>query len=131
MMGRRTIRTLPAALVAVALWTCDGGPKAGEIVAELVGPHSSLGAASFLTTALDPFTVDTVTAACTGCTVYMTRVSATEVRGIVTGRFGSEPVLRVTVSDRGERDPYTVRLLELATPDYSTIPISGSSLRFQ
>lgn len=130
-MRRSHVRSLAPLVLALAVWTCDSGPKAGEIVAELVGPQSSLGAASFLTTALDPYTVDTVTAACEGCTVYMTRVSDTEVRGIVTGRFGSEAVLRVTVSDRDERDPYTVRLLELAAPDYSTIAISGSSLRFR
>ena len=123
-------RAAPAALV-LTLWTCDTGPKSGEIAAEFVGPHASIGAASFLVTALDPFTIDTVTAACTGCAAYMTRVSSTEVRGIVTGPFGSERVVYVTVSDRGERDPYAIRLLELAATDYTPVAISGSSLRFE
>lgn len=130
-MIRTLLRRVALAAVALAVWTCDTGPKAGEIAAEFVGPHATLGAASFLVTALDPFTIDTVTAACTGCNAYMTRVSSTEVRGIVTGPFGSEPVVYVTVSDRDERDPYAIRLLELAGTDYTPVAISGSSLRFE
>jgi hypothetical protein len=130
MILRRLTRLLPLFAVLM-VWTCDFGPKAGNIPVELIGPQTSLGAASFLATALDPFTIDTVTAACQGCTVYMTRVSETEVRGIVTGRFGSELLLDLTVSDRDKRDPYAVRLLELAAPDYEPVTINGSSLRLQ
>lgn len=115
---------------SVLLGSCDSGPKAGEIVAEIVTPIVELGAASFRARALEPYTVDTVTAACAGCTVYMTRVTDREVRGVVTGRFGAGPLLRVMVSDRSLREPYSVDLLELAAPDYSLPSISGSSLRY-
>jgi hypothetical protein len=127
---RRLLRLAPLS-AALAVWTCDLGPKAGNIPVELIGPQTSLGAASFLATALDPFTIEDVTAACRGCTVYVTRVSDTEVRGIVTGRFGSELLLNLVVSDRDARDPYAVRLLELAAPDYDPVTINGSSLRLQ
>jgi hypothetical protein len=129
---RTRIVTVAAVLgLGTALGSCDSGPKAGEIVAEIVTPVTELGAASFVTRALEPFTIETATAACPGCAVYTTRVTDREIRGIVTGRFGAGPVVRVTVSDRGVRDPYSIQLLELAAPDYSLPTVAGSSLRFQ
>ncbi len=126
------IATVAAVLgLGTAVGSCDSGPKAGEITAEIVTPVTELGAASFSARALEPYTIDTVTAACSGCTAYMTRVTEREVRGIVTGRFGGGAVLWVTVSDRGVRDPYSIQLLELAAPDYSLPSVAGSSLRFQ
>ncbi|KPK07229.1 MAG: hypothetical protein AMS20_03195 [Gemmatimonas sp. SG8_28] len=131
-MKRARTLTVGVVLAAgTALGSCDSGPKAGEIVAEIVTPVVELGAASFRARALEPYTIDTVAAACTGCTAYMTRVTDREVRGIVTGRFGAGPLVRVTVSDRDVRDPYSVELLELAAPDYSLPSVAGSSLRFQ
>lgn len=126
----RRAATAVVLLAGAALGSCDSGPKAGEIVAEIVTPRTDLGAASFRTRALEPYSIDTVTAACSGCTAYMTRVSDREVRGVVTGRFGAGPLLRVTVSDRDVREPYSVDLLELAAPDYSLPSVAGSSLRF-
>jgi hypothetical protein len=127
----RTLTTAAVLAAGMALGSCDSGPKAGEIVAEIVTPVVELGAASFSARALEPYTIDTVAAACTGCSAYMTRVTEREVRGIVTGRFGAGPLLRVTVSDRDVRDPYSVQLLELAAPDYSLPSVAGSSLRFE
>ena len=131
MRRARTLTAFVLLAAGAALGSCDSGPKAGEIVAEIVTPVVELGAASFRARALEPYTIDTVTAACTGCMAYMTRVTDREVRGIVTGRFGAGPLLRVTVSDRDVRDPYSVELLELAAPDYSLPSVAGSSLRFQ
>ena len=129
-MLRRIVSAAALLGLGAALGSCDSGPKSGEIAAEIVTPVAELGAASFVTRALEPYTVESVSAACSGCAVHMTRVSDREIRGIVTGRFGAGRLVWVTVSDRGVRDPYSIQLLELAAPDYSLPSTAGSSLRF-
>jgi len=119
-----------ALAVMVAATSCDSGPKAGEIVAELVTPQQALGAAMFRVNAIETYAIDSVTAACSGCRAFMSRVSEREVRGVVTGSFSAGPLLRVMVSDRDARSSYSVLLLQLAAPTYEIVPLGGSSLTF-
>jgi hypothetical protein len=62
MKRARTLTAVAALAAGTALGSCDSGPKAGEIVAEIVTPAVELGAASFRARALEPYTIDTVTA---------------------------------------------------------------------
>jgi len=118
-----------AAGVAV-LFSCDSGPKAGDVTASLATPHQELGSVMFQVTAAAPNTIEGLTAACTGCKAFMSRVSDSEVRGIVTGPFGPGALVHVTVSNTRVPEAYTIQLLELARTDYGLTALSGSTLQF-
>lgn len=120
---------LAAGVLLAALGSCDSGPKGGELTVDLVTPHTELGAASFKVTATSPASIDSIVAACQGCSVYTARVSDREMRGVVIGPFGPGPLIGVLVSDLDLRDAYAFQLLELAVPDYTLRNLTGSSLR--
>ena len=125
------MRALRAVLIplAVALAAgCDSGPRAGDVTMHLVSPVENLGAFSFAITAAEPTAIDTVTAACPGCTAFMTRVSEREVRGVVTGDFGPGAVLHVTVTDTKVPQAYVGEVLDASAPDYELVSITGMQL---
>lgn len=122
----KRLGTLGALSLATALWTCDSGPEAGELVAQLVTGRNDVGAVAFAITALEPNTVAGVTADCAGCQVHIVAVGEREVRGIVVGNalLAAGPVFRVTVSDVKEPLLYAARVLEAAADDLSAVPLS-------
>ncbi len=123
-MPRALLVPLAVAIVA----GCDSGPQAGDLTVQLVSPVEDLGALSFSITATEPTMIDTVTAACAGCTVFTTRISGSEMRGVVTGDIGPGAVLRVSVSDTKVPEAYVGQVLEASAPDYELVSITGMEL---
>ncbi|KPJ88149.1 MAG: hypothetical protein AMS18_13695 [Gemmatimonas sp. SG8_17] len=112
------------------LLSCDSGPHAGELAFELVSPVGDDRAIMFEVTALEPFTVEGLTAACTGCQGFWHKPSDTRLKGILIGPLGSGPIGRVSVSDVGDRAAYTLTLLDVAGPDLELRPAADRSLQF-
>ena len=83
-----------ALLVSALVLSCFDGPVAGEVTLSLTTPNTDDGAVSFTVTVPAPNEVTGATATCDGCEVFATRVSATELRGIVTGDLPAGPVVR-------------------------------------
>ncbi len=123
-MPRALLVPLAVAIVA----GCDSGPQAGDLTVQLVSPVEDLGALSFSITATEPTMIDTVTAACAGCTVFTTRISGSEMRGVVTGDIGPGAVLRVSVSDTKVPEAYVGQVLEASAPDYELVANTGMEL---
>ena len=123
-MPRALLVPLAVAIVA----GCDSGPQAGDLTVQLVSPVEDLGALSFSITATEPTMIDTVTAACAGCTVFTIRISGSEMQGVVTGDIGPGAVLRVSVSDTKVPEAYVGQVLEASAPDYELVPITGMGL---
>jgi hypothetical protein len=128
-MSRALLRYGLVGVIVAALAQCDSGPKAGDLTAELTAP-AELGAAMFKVTIGGGYTVDDLTAACSGCRAFMTRVSDREVRGIVTGPFTSGPLVHVGVSDRTAPEAYTIQLMQVALTDYTLDGLVGKTLTF-
>ncbi len=128
-MNRAVIRYGLVGLMVAALAQCDSGPKAGELTAALT-TTTQLGAAMFKVIAVEPYTIEDLTAACSGCRAFMTRVSDREVRGIVTGTFGAGPLVHVGVSDRSVPEAYTIELMQLARTTYALDGLVGKTLTF-
>jgi hypothetical protein len=125
------MRALRALLIPVAVALvagCDSGPQAGDLTMHLVSPVEDLGALSFRITAAEPTTIDTVTAACAGCSVFATRISASEMRGVVTGDVGPGAVLRISVTDTKVPQAYLGQVLEASAPDYELVSSTGMQL---
>lgn len=110
--------------LAAGVLACSDGPRAGEIVMELVGPRNDLAAVSFRAAASAPQTLDTVTAACAGCEVVVIRVSPAEFRGVLVGSALTGPVLRLAVSDVAAVASYGAQVVEAALSDYSLVGTS-------
>ena len=110
-----------AIAAAVLVGSCDGGPKAGDLVLELTTPNQNDGAISFTITAAEGVEVVALAAACAGCQVFSDPVNTTELRGVVLGPLAAGPVARITVSDIRKSDLYTVRILEVATRAFNLV----------
>jgi hypothetical protein len=128
MSARRFAGAMVFAAALAAVGSCDGGPKAGPVDVALSTGTSEVGAVMFTVTAAAPNTIDTVEASCAGCAAYMTRVSDTEVRAIVTGGLISGSVAHVTVSDIKVPEDYTAQLTQMALSTYALASTAGSQL---
>ena len=124
----RVLRALLIPLAVAMAAGCDSGSQAGDLTMQLVSPVEDLGALSFTITAAEPTMIDTVTAACVGCSAFTTRISEREVRGVVTGDIGPGAVLRISVSDTKVREAYVGQVVEASAPDYELVSITGMEL---
>jgi hypothetical protein len=120
-------RVLVAA--ALALAACSDGAQPGDVVMQLVTTQPDVAAVSFRVLAAQPNTIDTVVAACGGCSVSLLRISPAEVRGVLVGTALAGQVLRVTVSDVAVPTAYSAQLIEVALSDYSLLPTTGVTLQ--
>lgn len=120
-------RALFPALLLGALATCDGGPKAGEIVFSLATPNQDDGAIQFTVRAVAPATLVSVAAACAPCEVFTQAVDDAEIRGVLTGSVVAGPALRVTVSDR-RAEAYTAAVVAAAARSYQLRSTAGYAL---
>ncbi len=98
--------------------SCDAGPKAGEILVNLVTPSNSDGAILFRVEAAEPHAITGVSAACAACQVFSHNISDTELGGVVTGAPASGPFVRIAVSDAQARQAYTVTVVQVAGRDH-------------
>ena len=111
---RRSLVFLASALVL----SCFEGPTAGEVTLSLKTPNADDGAVAFVVTIPAPNEITGASAACDGCDVFSTQVSATELRGIVTGDLSAGPGVRVAVSQAGPDQAYQVQVLAGASRQF-------------
>jgi len=112
---RRSLLFLASALVL----SCFEGPTAGEVTLSLKTPNADDGAVAFVVTIPAPNEITGASAACDGCDVFSTQVSATELRGIVTGDLSAGPVVRLAVSQAGPNQAYRVEVLAVASRQFA------------
>ena len=106
-------------LLLLLLASCDGGPKAGELVLELTTPRQDDGAIAFTVTAAEGVEIVSLAPACDGCQAFSHLVSATELRGVVIGELAAGAIARLHVSDMRDPVRYTVAIREVARRDVS------------
>ncbi|MBI2615065.1 MAG: hypothetical protein HYW52_05215 [Gemmatimonadetes bacterium] len=112
---RRALASLASALAL----SCFDGPTAGEVTLSLVTPNTDDGAVAFMVTVPAPNEITGASAACDGCDVFVAKVSATELRGIVTGDLAAGPVVRLAVSQAGPDQVYHVQVLAVASRQFA------------
>ncbi len=126
---RRRLGMLLAALV-LALASCEG-PSAGEVTLILTTPNSDDGAVSFSVRVAAPNEVTGAAAACGGCDLFYTKVSSTEIRGIVTGDVAAGPLVRLAVTQEGPNEAYRLDVLEVANRQFAVVEPAGYTLTAQ
>ncbi len=107
---------------------CDGGPKAGEIVMELVNPDQPLGALVFTVTSAESFTVDSVTSICVDCRLFTLRRSERDVRAVITGQLTVGPLIRIAVSDVKTPAAYDAVVIDAAARDFQLVSLTRIGL---
>lgn len=112
---RRALSLLASALAV----SCFDGPSAGEVTLSLTTPATDDGAIAFVVTVPAPNEITGASPACGGCEVFTTRVSATELRGIVTGDLSAGPVVRLAVAQAGPNQVYRVQVLAVASRGFA------------
>lgn len=127
-MRRRLGRCLAGLLLALA--SCDG-PSAGEVTLVLTTPNADDGAISFVVTVAAPNEVTGAAAVCEGCEVFYTKVSRTELRGIVTGNVVAGPLVRLAITHGGPTEAYRLDVLEVANRQFDVVPPAGYTLTAQ
>lgn len=124
---RRALALLTSALAL----SCFDGPAAGEVTLSLLTPNTDDGAVAFVVTVPAPNEITGASAACSGCELFSTRVSATELRGIVTGDLSAGPLVRVAVSQAGPNQAYLAQLLSVASRQFAVRASGGYTLSVQ
>jgi hypothetical protein len=117
-----------AALLAVA---CLDGPTPGEVALVLQTPNQDDGAVSFSITTSAPNELSGVAATCDSCDVFVARVSATEIRAIITGNLAAGPVARVAVLNGSPNQAYQVEVLEVASRTFAPRAVAEYTLSVQ
>lgn len=115
---RRAALILGVGLLSLTLATCGSEPAVGELTLNLTTPRSDDGAIQFTATAVTPDSIVSVAAACSGCQLFTVRVSATEVRGVVTGDVTAGAVLRLTVTNVGKPEAFAASVVAAASKTF-------------
>ena len=115
---KRVVKLLILGASALVLATCNEGPTAGEIAFDLTSANADDGAIQFTASAVAPDSVTGATPACTGCQVFLARVSATELRGVVTGNIGAGALVNLGVTDVGKPESYSMTVVAAASRTY-------------
>jgi hypothetical protein len=123
-------RALALFATALAL-ACFDGPTAGEVTLSLTSPNMDDGVVAFAVQVPAPNEITGASPACSGCEVFTTRVSATELRGLVTGDLPSGPVIRVAVAQAGPDQVYRVQVLSVASTQFQERAPAGYTLSVQ
>ncbi len=118
-------------LASTLALSCFDGPTAGEVTLSLTTPNTDVGALAFVVTIPAPNEITGASGACAGCDVFYTRVSATELRGIVTGDLVAGPVVRLAVAQAGPNQAYRVQVLAVASRQFAERAPSGYTLTVQ
>jgi hypothetical protein len=124
-------RRLAGAVALVALAGCFEGPTAGDVTLVLNTPNADDGAISFVVTTAGPNEILAAEALCAGCSVFVSRVGATQLRGIVVGDVTGGPLVRLRISNAGPNQAYQAQVLEAASRGFDPRSPSGYRLTVQ
>ena len=117
-----------AALLALG---CLDGPAPGEVRLVLQTPNQDDGAIAFSVVTAAPNEVTGVTATCDSCDAFIARVSATELRAIITGNLAAGAVARVSVLDGSPNQAYHVTVLQVSSRTFAPRDVTGYTLSVQ
>ncbi|MBI4421272.1 MAG: hypothetical protein HY560_10635 [Gemmatimonadetes bacterium] len=126
-MTRRRSLVLGVTLAVLAA-SCKEGPVAGELAVNLTTPNSDDGAIQFAATAVTPNTISGITSACSGCKLFVQKVSDTEYKGVVTGDLTAGTLFRVGVSDTKAEMVYAVQVVAVSSRTFVLRSQSGYSV---
>ena len=117
---KRTIVSLGVVAVMILVASCKEGPIVGEFNVVLTTPNSDDGAIQFIATATDPKTITSATAVCTGCKLFLVKISETQYKGVLTGPILAGPVFSVGVSDSKATSSYGVTVQAVSNRQHVT-----------
>ena len=126
---KRTMLTLVGLSLALLAASCskDSGPTAGEFNVSLTTPNSDDGAIQFTATASTPATITSLGTACTGCKLFVVRVSDNLYRGVLTGQLAAGTLFHIGVSDTKIASSYSVTIDAVSTRAHA---VRGSALGY-
>ena len=117
-MKSRILLALGLGLTLAAM-SCKEGPTAGELEANLTTPNSDDGALQFTATAAANVSITGISQACSGCKLFVVKVSDTQYRGVVTGNLANGVLFRVGVSDVKKPTNYTIQVNAVSSRTYA------------
>lgn len=103
-------------------------PTAGDLVVRIDSPETDDAALVFTMRAAPGAEIHGASPACPGCQLFAASVSATELRGVVTGPLNVGAVLRVSVSDVGKENEYAFTIVQVAGRSYDLRPVGNYSV---
>lgn len=127
-MSRRWRMLTVWAVLGLACGEGPTGPVQGTVTIHLSSPHADDGALLFTVTAPEGQTIDTVTAACSGCRAFMGRSGDLRVSVAVVGALPAGAVAQMVVSDTRQPSRYQTGLLEVAARSHALRSLDGYAL---
>ena len=105
------LRPLLGVLLALLAMSCKEGPTAGDLAVDLTTPNSDDGAIQFVATGTNGTTISGLSQACSGCKLFIVKVSESQYKGVITGNLSAGTLFRVSVSDAKHPSNYSVLIV--------------------
>ena len=116
------------ALALLALGSCKDGPKAGDLAVDLATPNSDDGAIQFTASAVAPQTITAISSVCSGCKLFVVKVSDTQYKGVVTGNLAAGTLFRISVPDTKVLTSYSVQINQVSSRTFALRNTMGYSI---
>jgi len=105
--------------LALLAMSCKEGPAAGDLVVDLATPNSDDGAIQFVATGNNGATISGISGACSGCKLFLVKVSDSQYKGVVTGSLAAGTLFRVSVSDAKHASNYSVLIVGVSSRTFA------------
>jgi hypothetical protein len=115
--------------LAVLGLSCKDGPSAGELAVDLTTPNSDDGAIQFVANGSNGATISALSQACSGCKLFIVKVSDTQYKGVITGNLSAGTLFRASLSDAKHPANYSVSIIAVSNRTFGMrAALSGYSL---
>jgi hypothetical protein len=114
----RNVLALAGVTLSLLATSCKEGPTAGEFAVNLTTPNSDDGAIQWTASATEPATITSVGSSCSGCKLFVVKVSDNQYRGVLTGPISAGTLFRIGASDT--KGKYAVTVNVVANRGYTT-----------
>jgi hypothetical protein len=123
------IRLLLGISLVVLAMSCKEGPTAGDLAVDLTTPNSDDGAIQFVATGTNGATISALSQGCSGCKLFVVKVSDTQYKGVITGNLSAGTLFRVSVSDAKHVSNYSVLIVGVSSRTFGMrTSLSGYSV---
>lgn len=123
---KRNILALAGMALSLLATSCKEGPTAGEFAVNLTTPNSDDGAIQWTASATDPATITSVGSSCSGCKLFVVKLSDNQYRGVLTGPISAGTLFRIGASDT--KGTYAVTIIAVANRAYTNRSTTGYSI---
>lgn len=128
---KRNIFALAGLALALLTMSCKEGPTAGEFAVNLTTPFNDDGAIQFTANATTPEIITAISGACSGCKLFLVKVTDGQYKGVLTGQINAGTLFRVGVSNNKVTGSYSVIINSVSNRTFQLRSSTGYSVKLE